>query len=509
MLKEACPSGDHDLATHEPSEVVGSVPTIQWAVGALFFPVDASSLIVVRIGLGTFFAWWAWDYLESGRVTELYIAPKFHFSYYYFDWIQPWPGDGMYLHFAAILLFAVGVALGAWYRLSAALLATSFTYVLLIDRTNYQNHYYLMALMSWLLVVLPLNRSVSFDASRKGTTESMTVPIWMLWLTRFHVALPYIFGGVAKINADWLAGHPMQEMLAARTELPIVGPLLAQSWMVPLAAWGSMLFDLSIVPLLFWQRCRTVAFVACVGFHLANAVLFNIHVFPWLMILMTTVMFHPDWPRKVLGGQRAESASLGLRSSESPPADYLKRKIAVCTMLFFAYVGFHLVWPLRHLMYEGNASWTEQGHHFAWRMMLRGKVSAVRYYVTDCQANKTYIPRMKEIISQEQFARFSHDPEMILQLAHYLAQRHLLRFGNQAQVRVLALASLNGRKPQLLIDPDLDLAKIGRHQFDRTWVLPLQESLLAESWSVPIANWEKFIEIPKHLRADSPDPFTL
>ena len=29
--------------------------------------------------------------------------------------------------------------------------------------------------------------------------------------------------------------------------------------------------------------------------------------------------------------------------------------------------------PLRHYAYPGNVSWTEEGHQFSWRMMLRDK----------------------------------------------------------------------------------------------------------------------------------------
>ena len=32
-----------------------------------------------------------------------------------------------------------------------------------------------------------------------------------------------------------------------------------------------------------------------------------------------------------------------------------------------------LTLPLRHYIYQGNVSWTEQGHRFAWHMKLRSK----------------------------------------------------------------------------------------------------------------------------------------
>ena len=39
----------------------------------------------------------------------------------------------------------------------------------------------------------------------------------------------YVFAGLAKLNADWLLdAQPLRIWLAARSDLPIVGPLLAQ-----------------------------------------------------------------------------------------------------------------------------------------------------------------------------------------------------------------------------------------------------------------------------------------
>ena len=29
---------------------------------------------------------WGWDYLATGRVTDLYVAPQFHFSYAGLEW---------------------------------------------------------------------------------------------------------------------------------------------------------------------------------------------------------------------------------------------------------------------------------------------------------------------------------------------------------------------------------------------------------------------------------------
>jgi hypothetical protein len=58
------------------------------------------------------------------------------------------------------------------------------------------------------------------------------------------------------------------------------------------------------------------------------------------------------------------------------------------------------------------------------------------------------------------------------------------------------LASLNGRKPQLLIDPAVDLAAQPRFAFHRSWILPLHEPLRVEPWKIPLNEWERYVELP-------------
>src|SRR5262245_34713326 len=88
-------------------------------LGHLFGPVDIASLVLFRIGFGLIMAGWALDYLVSDRVGQFYVQPRFHFTYYGFDWVRPWPGAGMYLHFAAMLALGVCVAAGLCYRAAA------------------------------------------------------------------------------------------------------------------------------------------------------------------------------------------------------------------------------------------------------------------------------------------------------------------------------------------------------------------------------------------------------
>lgn len=459
---------------------------------AAFDEIDAASVLFFRIAFGAMMASWAWDYLVKGRVTELYITPKFHFSYTGFEWIQPWPGNGMYYHFLVLLVLAIAICCGFFYRLTSLLFAVGFTLFFLMERTNYQNHYYLIALIAWSLPLLPLNRLVSCDAylkqRRTGRKPEDRVPRWALWCLQFHLALPYIFGGLAKLTPDWLVGQPMGLFLAAKSDVPVVGPWLNAPSAGLLMSWGGLIFDLVIVPALLWKPTRGIAYVASLGFHLINACLFNIHVFPWFMIVATTIFFDPSWPRRLLGAPAIEEVN-------ATPAVLKSKTRLWAARIALVYIVFHLIWPLRCWLYPGDPSWHEQGHLFSWRMMLRVKEVGLGYALEDPQTGLVANVNHKQFLAIEQSDRFSRDPRLIVQFARFLAEHFEKELGRKPIVHSVALASLNGRKPQLLVDPNKDLASVDIRQ-PSEYIMPLKEELRFPLWTVPVEQWVEKVTLP-------------
>jgi vitamin K-dependent gamma-carboxylase len=454
--------------------------------------VSASSLVVFRISFGLMMALWAFDYLRTGRVQLLCAPGAFHFTYAGFSWVRPWPGHGMTLQFVVMLLAALMIAAGAIYRITTVIFALGFTHFFLIDRTNYQNHYYLIVLLSWLMTILPGHRLLSVDVLNGSVLKADVVPGWCLRLLQFHIALPYVFGGIAKIDADWLSGEPMRNILRIQGWSDLAGRRFSLDSIAMLFTWGGLLFDLLIVPAVLWRRTRMAAFLVACGFHLSNSLMFRIHIFPWLMIAATTVFFHPNWPNRVFrwllpGPGSSESSPSG------PERDSRISRPAVMALL--AWCCFHVIWPFRHLLYEGHTGWTERGHDFAWRMMLRGKTVGLRYYLTDPVTRISQQADIRQFLNQEQQIRFARDPEMILDLAHGLAAEYQRQTGRQTEVRALVLASLNGRKPQLFIDPEVNLAAEPEFAFHRHWIIPLREPLRQEPWTVPLDKWERHVDL--------------
>ena len=151
-------------------------------------PVDGTSVAVIRIGLGLLVAIEAFHYLTSDWIAVSFLDPELHFTFQGFDWLQPWPGIGMYLHFAVLGALALCVAAGIAHRIVAPLVALGFAYVFLLDKAEYLNHFYAAILLLVLIAAAPADRALSV-ASWRHPGRPRTVPVWAVWVLRLQVGV--------------------------------------------------------------------------------------------------------------------------------------------------------------------------------------------------------------------------------------------------------------------------------------------------------------------------------
>jgi hypothetical protein len=389
----------------------------------------------------------------TGWVEPLYTAPRFTFTYPAFAWVPHLPAAWVSAVVWAAAAAALAFALDLWPRVSGAVFVLLFTWLQLFDVTNYLNHYYLAVLLGGLLTALPTRW-------RHGQA-----PRWALWLVRFQVGLVYVHAGLAKLGSDWLLdAQPLSIWFAARTETPLIGPLLAQPWAAYAAAWFGFLFDLTIVGWLSWRRTRGAAYLVVLGFHALTHVFFDIGLFPFLMSAAALVFFEPEWPRRVL------------RWLPRPPAVPPRLMPALTLALVLTFAAFQLVFPLRHLALPGDVLWNELGMRWAWKVMVREKNGAVTYRVRDASSGREWHVDPSRYLLPRQANEMSGQPDLILQLAHHVADDFRARGVADVEVRVDAWVSLNGRPPARLIDPDVDLARLEDSAWIAPWVLPAPES---------------------------------
>lgn len=432
-------------------------------------PIDIASLAAFRVLFGALMLFSVIRFMLYGWVHDLYIKPSYFFTYWGFDWVKPWPAWGLYLHFALLAVLALMIMVGLYYRWATLLFFLGFTYVELLDKTNYLNHYYFVSLVAFLMIFMPLNRAYSLDARRKPEIKSYWVPYWPLLALRLQLGLVYFFAGLAKLNSDWLFhAQPLRIWLSVRQDLPLIGPLLALPATAFVMSWAGALYDLSIPFFLSWKRSRFIAYLAVIFFHVMTWVLFNIGVFPWVMIVATLVFFEPDWPRKLFRGAKP---TLEVKSNRSlsglNPLGY-----GLLTVFFLLQVAL----PLRHFLYPSNVYWSEEGFRFSWKVMLMEKTGSVEYIVQDPGTGKKWTVNPKEYLAPHQISEFSHQPDMILALAKTIAKDFEKKGFPGVEVRARVQASLNGRMNQTLIDPAVNLAAVQDGLAPYSWVLPFRKT---------------------------------
>lgn len=369
---------------------------------ALAQPVSGASLGFFRVSFGLVMLYEAYAFLQPSfllwpergpnLVEQLYTGDHVHWHIPYpgFSWLRPLPEPWTSVLFAVFAVAALLVTVGWLYRAAIFALWGTFTYIILMDAAWYLNHFYLSALLAFLLIWMPADRRLSLRRLMNLSSEGKSslpgeVPFWCIFLLRAQLFIMYFYAGIAKLSPDWLAGEPLRMWLhdafVGRRLETLIGPTAMQAvrqWIgheavIHTMAYGGLVFDLAIGPLLLWRRTRWMAMIWVVAFHATNYFLFDIGAFPVLAVLLTSIFFSPDWPDRMIAALRRTAAEPSLpRSSTERPS--LPRQLAKLPATFIAlWLAAQLLIPLRHLAIPGEVNWTDEGERFSWRMMLRNK----------------------------------------------------------------------------------------------------------------------------------------
>ena len=428
-----------------------------WIMTEINKPVSITPLVRFRIVFGLLMFASLIRFWVRGWIDTVYIKPPFHFSYSGFEWVKTLGSPGMYILFLVVIVAALFIALGFFYRIAAAVFFLGFTYVELIDVTTYLNHYYFISLIAFLMIWLPANKKFSLDVYFKRTAHAEAVPAWTVGIIRFQLAVVYIFAGLAKLNYDWLIeAQPMKTWLPAKSHLPIVGSLMYKEWVAYLFSWFGAVYDLFIVFFLINKKTRPVAYFFVVVFHVATAIFFpGIGMFPYVMIASTLIFF----PGKKIEG------------SGGVPIKY--PSFIPYALVFYAVI--QILVPLRFLIYPGHLFWHEEGFRFSWRVMLMEKAGAAYFRVKEKGSGRRFEVSNSEFLTPLQEKMMSTQPDMIVKYAKYLAEVYEKRGIKDPEVSAEIYVTLNGARSRLFIDSTVNLAaqKIGWQHYK--WVLPYKQ----------------------------------
>ena len=443
---------------------------------------DSMPLAVFRIAYGFLMFISILRFWNKGWIEELYLAPSFHFSYFGFEWVKPL-GEFTYLVFFICGLSSLFVGLGFKYRWSIVIFFLSFTYIELMDKTTYLNHYYFISISSFLMIFLPANARLSIDNFISGKFYQ-NVPKWTLDALKLLISIVYIYAGIAKINSDWLfRAMPLKIWLPSKYDLPLIGDSLLQSEFIHyLMSWGGMCYDLLIPFLLLNKRTRGFGFLLVVFFHAFTKVLFPIGMFPYIMIASALVFFDANFHKKVVDWVikffeifKIKTSSLIKKAYSSQPFHYKYPKFTL--LIVSVFLLFQMLIPFRYFLYPGELFWHEQGYRFSWRVMLIEKMGYTTFKVTNSATGGFFYVNNQDFLTPFQEKQMSFQPDFILEYAHHLGS-HFKEMGHQnVEVYAESYVSLNGRRSTRFIDQKIDLLTQKRSLRNYAWILPFNDEI--------------------------------
>jgi uncharacterized membrane protein YphA (DoxX/SURF4 family) len=429
----------------------------------LFRSVPIFPLVTFRVFFGLLIAFSTYRFVAEGWVDSHYVDPAFHFKYPGFAWVESFNGLTMYSLHYLLIVAGICMALGLFYRVASLLIFLVFTYTELIDLTYYLNHYYFVSTISFLMICLPANRFFSLDLLLKRTSYSKRTRHWHIAIIKFMIAIVYVYAGLAKINADWLlSAMPLKLWLPAHDDLFLIGPLLQKEWVAYAFSWFGMLFDSCIIFVLLNRKLRPFAYVLVVVFHLLTALLFQIGVFPYVMICSVLIFFSDRWHYRIyvfVSGLFPFKRASNFLAQKPLMAGNLVNS-SLTRYLLLAFVCFQLLFPWRYLLYSSDLFWKEEGYRFSWRVMLMEKSGSATFYLKKKSDGRKLRIDNREFLTHHQEKQMATQPDLIYQYV-LLLEKHFRDTGIEDPVICSEIwVTLNGRPSALYFPVDFDLSAV-------------------------------------------------
>lgn len=429
----------------------------------LFKKIDNAQLVVFRMFYGLLVSAECYGAIATGWVRRTLIEPKFTFTFIGFEWLQPLPGNGMYIYFAIMGTLGILITLGYKYRFSAFAFALMWTGVYLMQKTSYNNHYYLLMLLAYIMAFLPAHKDASLDAKLNPKLHSFTMPNWVRWTIILQLFIVYTYASVAKLYGDWLDFSIIELLMKSKSDYYLIGELLQEKWVHKIVAFFGIFFDLLIVPALLWKPTRKIAFVLAIFFHLFNSIVFQIGIFPYLSLAFMVFFFDPQTIRNVF----LKTKKVVVEQSTILPKNH-KWILGILGGYFLV----QLALPLRHHAFKDDVLWTEEGHRLSWRMMLRSRSGTIKYTVVNKETGKAININLNDYLTKKQRRRVACYPDFAWQFAQHL-KKDYARKGEDIQVFVTNTVKINQGEYYEFIDPNVDLASVPwKHLAHNDWIRP-------------------------------------
>jgi len=462
-------------------------------------PVSPSSLGLFRILFGLVMFIQTAYFIQSGFVEKNILDPIIHFKYHFFQFLEPLPDPAMHLLMWVMLLSTVLIMTGFFYRAGVLVFFLTFTYLWLLDKGYFNNHYYLISLMCFLMFWV---RADGWGALGKKAVKN--IPNWQIFILKAQMVIVFFIAGLNKINPYWLLEfQPMQFILERKAEVSEL-PFIKSAAIAAFFSYGGFLLDLLIGFGLWWKRTRFISILALIAFNVLNFWMFwnigEIGIFP-LMILSTIILFiepelpeqwwkrfRPDRSKPVRSANSSRSKSSKKTKKTKHPKDTGSSENLTATrsltvlgnisgLCIGVYLLFHLIFPFRHLLYPGHVDWTGEGQRFAWRMKIMAKEADINFFVKNGETGEKYPVNVAKMLSPKQYTNLVYYPDVIPQLAQRLKKEAIAKGIPSPQVVAdFNVEFMESHPIQALVDPEQDLSSVRIRAFRHSdWILPLKK----------------------------------
>lgn len=443
-----------------------SLPTIKaW----LNKPTAPYVVSLFRIVFGAFMVYEIIDYFRIGLVKNMFVLPAINFRYDYLTWLKPLPELWLHLILGALLVFALCMTLGLFFKWACRLFAAGYLYIFLLDKSIYNNHIYLFILLAFLLSFTDADKSLSV-VSRK--LKSVTIPNWQQFILQFQIVIVYFYGGLAKLRYDWLVEcQPMRLLIEHMPDQHFLAGILKNDFGIYLLNYGGLLLDLG-APLFLWNKqWRRWAIYPFVLFHIFNSIIFrDIGIFPYVMISCLILFYYADELPYLKNKLNKNPAKKKLKkASPDPIREQALRKVPAVLVIYFV---FQLLFPLRGYFLPNDMDWTTIGNRFSWRMKVDSRsIEKLEFIMIDTERNQSSPIEINRLINDMQILNISMDPRSAKDFASMLMIRAAAMNMQEIDVKAEIMVSYNGRQSQYFLSPDRDLTTVPYSPFTRLdWV---------------------------------------
>lgn len=438
----------------------------------LFQPTDALPLEIFRYLfiltlLLQFYSFHSARFLEAGI-----IAPVYLFAFHGFEFLTKFPDGVIKLLYALLLLMPILMLIKRLFRYAVFVYLIAFSFFFLVEQSYYNNHFYLIILYCAFWI---------FYNPQKANGK-LWIPGWVLLLFQIQLFIVYFYGGLVKINSDWLFHQePARTLLSVNAKQLFSSEIAKSTFAINYLTYGGLIFDLVIGFLIFNRKTLWIGIVLNIAFHLTNIFLFNIGdggdigIFP-IMMICTNVMFIPAEQLRKLIQKLGWASQVVIPPGKGKLADNMPHYSSKVKPWLVAYFIIQLLLPFRYHLIGSDVDWTGQASFFAWRMKSYTKQCGIRFfYQADAsQPKKEY--QMGRIINTMQIDRMAQHANMIYQFVQYIKSDLQRKEGlTNPIITADVMIAFNGKTPQAFINPKQNLTLVEFSSFSRPqWVLPLK-----------------------------------